>query len=128
MEHIYTFTSHKAQAPKQGNLAVEPRPSPSSDPLVLDGNSMVRPLTSALGMKIKALILPLHFSFVNFHLPQLVVELISLGEAVSRRDAPEVCYRPNIFVGIALEDLFWSLISKKDLFLKFCKIGPLFSN
>jgi hypothetical protein len=66
-------------------------------------------------MEINAPILPLQLSPINNDFP-LVMELITLSEAVSRRDAPEVCYRPNIFGGIALDDLFWSLISKRTYF------------
>jgi hypothetical protein len=96
-EGTYTLTSRGARASKQGNLVVEPCPSLGSGPLVLDGDSKLRPLAYTFGLKIKAPILPLYFSPVNFDFPQVIVQLVSLHEAISRRDALEACHRPNVF-------------------------------
>jgi hypothetical protein len=96
VQSIYAFTSPGAWALEQGNVAVKPFLCPSSGPFVLHSYGKFRPLTSVFSMEVKAPILPLHLNPVNFHVPQLIVQLISFGEAVSRQDASKARYCPNV--------------------------------
>jgi hypothetical protein len=93
---IYAFTSSGAWDPDKGNLAVKPCLCPSSGPLVLNSYGKLRPHVSVFGMEIKVPVLPLHLNPINLYLPRLIVQLISLSEAISRWNAPEVSYHPNV--------------------------------
>jgi hypothetical protein len=46
-------------------------------------------------MEVKSSVLPLHLNPINLYLPRLIVQLISLSEALSERNATEACYRSN---------------------------------
>jgi hypothetical protein len=66
-------------------------------------------------MEVEASVLTLHFSSVNLHIHLLIMQFISLGEAVSRGNVPEVCHHPNI-----LQQLDHSIGTKlMQLHLKF---------
>jgi hypothetical protein len=42
-KYTFTFTSPEAWAPKKGNLAAKPCPTPGSGPFVLDGINKLHP-------------------------------------------------------------------------------------
>jgi hypothetical protein len=96
VQSIYTFTSPGAQALEQGNFKVKPRLCPSSGPFILNSYGKLCPLTPVFSMEVMAPVLPLHLNPINYHLPLLIVQLISFGEAISKRNSPEACYRPNV--------------------------------
>jgi hypothetical protein len=70
-------------------------------------------------MKVKALVLPLHFRPVNFHFPWLVVELISLGDATNKRNPPNLItsqmYFDNQTMALGVTDVTAPEISAKYL-------------
>jgi hypothetical protein len=72
-----------------------------------------------LRMEVKALVLLLQLNPINLHLPRLIVQLITFGEALSGQNAPEACYRPNVLRllndGIGSELMYLHLKFQQDV-------------
>jgi hypothetical protein len=95
VEGIHAFFSLRAL--EQWDLTVKPCPRPTYRPFIFNHDSHLQSTAFVpLGVKIKAPKLRLQNGSVNFHFLQLIVQLISLWEAIGGGSTSEAGHYPKI--------------------------------